>query len=294
MHLPPTFRRAVLALIIAGLAATPLLAQNILFTEMDGKLLAVRRARGNEPFVLIGDKLTPAPGRRYILRKTEEFLPEFVSVRDLEVRTRYLDVEGSAINNDFLFNAKLESPYALADVFIVLELDTDAIGKVLFLQEVGNLAARQQKSLNVRVPLTGTIGEGHYKFHLFAGGRELLHSNMPPQMRDAAVDRMTFKLIAGTQDAMPRILVGPEPEFPGALLKTRTQGHVVIAMRVGRNGQVYDPKVKEASDPAFGESALTAVRLWRFLPKVSKGHPVESVVEVPIEFTPPPPSEKKA
>ncbi|MDB6165361.1 MAG: energy transducer TonB [Lacunisphaera sp.] len=287
MNPTPVLRRAALALVFAGLAALPLAGQNILVTDYNGKFFAVRKARVNQPYIMVDGKITVADGRHYALRKTEEFRPEFVSVRNLNVETRYLEVEASEINHDFLFNAALESPYFLEDVFIVLDLDTEVAGKVLFLQEVGNLEPRQPRTISIRVPIIGKLGEGHYQFHLFAGGLEVLHSQMPPLMRDAVVDRMTAKRIAGVQDAMPTIFIGPGPEYPRSLLKARTRGRVVISIRLGANGRVYDPKVTEATDPAFGESALTAVRLWRFLPRVRQGRAIETRVDVPFDFTPP-------
>jgi TonB family protein len=50
---------------------------------------------------------------------------------------------------------------------------------------------------------------------------------------------------------------------------------------------VLDPQVKEASDPAFGESAVVAARQWRFLPRVKNGRAVETQVDMPFDFAPP-------
>src|SRR4051812_47028631 len=99
MNLTPVSRRAVLALVLAALAAAPLGAQSVLYTEMDGKFMAVRKAHVHQPYVTVNGKLTSAFGKRYVLQKTDEYLPEFVSIRDLDVHTHYLDAGGSAINN---------------------------------------------------------------------------------------------------------------------------------------------------------------------------------------------------
>jgi TonB family protein len=50
---------------------------------------------------------------------------------------------------------------------------------------------------------------------------------------------------------------------------------------------IKDPVVTEATEPAFGEAALQAVREWRFLPKVVDGRRVESQVSLPFSFAPP-------
>ena len=288
MNLTPVWRRmAFITAILGGLLAGPLAAQNVLLTEHDGKFCPVVRARLHAPYVLADGKEVPEMGQRYALQKVEEYLPLFVAVRNLEVKMHWLNVEGSSINNEFLFRAQFETPYNLDNVFIVLELNTDSAGKVLFLQEVGRLEARTPKWIDVGVPLSGNMGQGKFHLHLFSDGRELLHSNIPAPERDAVVDRMTFKRIAGVQEAGPKPFIGPTPEYPPALLKLKTKGEAVVALRVGSNGQVYDPTIKSATETAFGESALEAVRLWRFLPKVKAGHPVESKVELPFDFSPP-------
>jgi TonB family protein len=179
----------------------------------------------------------------------------------------------------------------LENVFIVLELSTELQGKVLFLQEVGQLEAREPKLIEARVPMSSGLGDGKYKFHLFSGGLELMHSNIPPTVRDAALDRMTYNRLKGAPDGPPAPLIGPVPEYPKNLLKAKTKGRAVISLRIGANGRANDPVVKSATDPAFGESALVAVRLWRFLPRVVKGKPVATDVDLPFDFAPP---EKKS
>jgi TonB family protein len=244
--------------------------------------------------VVFEGKQVIADGRRFALHKVDEYSPLFISVRELEVSTHYLDVNASAMNHEFRLRARLESPYWVKDVFIVLELDTDSAGKVLFLYEVGDLEPRQSKLLSLVVPLSSGLGEGKYQVHLFSEGMEVLQSMIEPGHREAVLDRMTKKRIASVKDAEPKLYVGPQPEYPKALMKAKTSGQVVVSLRVGANGRVYDPVVKSATDPAFGEAALAAVRLWRFLPQVKNGRPVEAKVNVPLNFAPPEAAAKKS
>jgi len=268
-------------------AAAPLAAQHVLYTEYEGKFLAVLRARGNQAYVKVGSQLVAAESRRFVLNKVEEFLPVFVSVRSLDVKTTYLDMNGSQINNDFLLHASLESPFALEDVFIVLKLDTGSAGKMLFLQEVGAMKAREPKHISIRVPLSLSLGSGQYEFHLFSQGMEVLQSQIPPLACDEAVDRMIAKRLPPGPDSAPQLFIGPEPEYPEELLKTNARGQAVIALRIGANGRVYNPEVKNATTPAFGMAALKAVRLWRFIPRMKGGQPVETKAEIPLDFSPP-------
>jgi TonB family protein len=279
-----------LALLILALLTAPagrLAAQNVLFADYDGKFYPVLRARGNSAFVKISDKLVVADGRQFALKPAKDYLPVFVAVRNLAVKTSYLNMNGSALNHEFHFRGTLETPYRLEDVFIVLELETESAGKMLFLQEVGQLNPRDPKAVAIVVPTSSGLGTGHYHFHLFAQGIEVLQSEIPPLLRDAAVDRMIAARLPAGPDAVPQFFIGPEPEYPAALLAAKTKGQVVISIRIGTSGQVYDPAVKSATDPAFGESALAAMRLWRFLPRMKGGRPVEARVDVPFNFSPP-------
>ena len=293
MNLPPA-SRALQALALLMLTVAPLAAQNILITEHKGKARPVIRANDSRAIVEFEGKQVVADGHRFALHKVEEYSPFFISVRDMEVSTHYLELNGSAINHEFWLRTWLETPYWLKDVFMALELDTDSAGKLIFLYEVGNLEPRKAKLMSLVVPLSSKLGEGKYQVHLFSQGMEVLHSQLDPMHREAVLDRMTKTRIASVKDAAPKLFVGPQPEYPKRLLKAKTSGQVIVSVRIGANGRVYDPVVKCASAPAFGESALTAVRLWRFLPQVKNGRPVETLADVPMDFTPPEDSAKKS
>jgi TonB family protein len=293
MSLISVFRAARPGLALFAVLVTRLAAQNLLLTEYKGKLLPVIRASDTRALVEVDGKQVAADSRRFALHKVEEYLPAFISVRDIDVITHHLDLNGSDINHEFRMRAWLETPYWLDDVFIVLELDTESAGKVLFLYEVGDLRPRDPKLLSVRVPLSSALGPGRYEMHLFSKGMEVLHSSIDAMYRESVVDRMTEKRIASVKDAGPKLFVGPQPEYPAALFKAKTSGKAVVTVRIGANGRVYDPVLKSASDPAFGQAALAAVRLWRFLPLVKAGRPVETHADVPIDFTPPADKAKK-
>lgn len=291
MGFPTGWRATVKVISLFAIWVAPLTAQNLLLTEYKGQYLPVVRARENRPYVEVEGKQVGAEGRRFALRKVDEYWPVYISVHDLDVSTFHLEVNGSNMNHEFRLRGRLETPYVIEDVFIVLELDTESAGKVLFLAEVGNMMPREPKYLSLRVPMSSGLGSGHYFIHLFSKGAEVLHSNLDPVYRDEVLDAMTRTRIASIKDAGPSLLMGPQPEYPASMLKNKIRGDVTVSLRIGANGRVYDPKVVKASDPAFGDAALTAVRLWRFLPKVKDGYPVEAVANLPLTFAPP--AEKK-
>ncbi|SDS59154.1 TonB family C-terminal domain-containing protein [Opitutus sp. GAS368] len=276
-------RTAILVALAGSLAA-----QNLLFVENDGKPCLVVDAHGISPCIEVNGKVVGVPGERFGLRKVEEYLPYLISVRDLNVRSTYMNVNGGAqINNELEFNATFETGYPLEHVFVLLDMDVTEAGKVLFLHEVGHLGPQAPKTLNLRVPLSSPLGSGHFQFHVFVGGAEAFHSEIPMDVREAALDRMVEKRTKKLPDGGPKPFLTPAPIYPQSLWDRKVGGQAVISLWIRSTGSVRDPVVKSATDPAFGEAALTAARLWRFLPRIKDGKPVETLVDLPFNFNPP-------
>lgn len=280
---------SLVGLLFLILAFAPrLAAQNVLVVESGGKGYVVQKVRSGRPIVEKDGKLVSVTPGRCGLKPVAEFLPAFVSVRDIKVGTSHVElVGGGDINHDFNLEASFTSTYTLDDVFLVLELDTEQSGKMIFFYEVGDLGPGKVRSLNLHVPTNGGLGTGKYQMHLFTEGMELFHSEHPMPYRESMLDKMVAKRIAGVKDANPKPFFGPTPEYPKALKKAGTKGEALLSIRITRTGAVLDPTVISTTDPAFGEAALVAVRLWRFLPKMENGNPVEMKVNLPFEFSPP-------
>jgi TonB family protein len=282
-------RRAGALLLIFAMFAPGLAAQSLLLVKHGDKSLVVRAAHGLNPCVEINGKITVLSENRFALRPVEEYLPVFISVRNLTVNTQALNIigSGSTINNELKFQASFEAPYRLDDVFLLLDMDMESAGRVFFLWGLGRLEPHDLKPVSLTVPLAYALGAGHFQFHLFVGGAEVFHSEMPFNYREAALDRMVTKRIASVGQAAPKPFVGPMPEYPSKFWKKRIPGKAMISVRITPNGMTLDPTVISASDPTFGEAALTAIRLWRFLPRIQAGRPVESHVNIPFVFDPP-------
>ena len=287
-HLPP-------ALLLYPVLASPLAAQHVLLVEEGGKFALVRAANGTNPCVEKEGKVVSTNGYKFALKGVPGYLPVFVTVRNVNVRTTYLTTthQGGQFNNDFHFDAEFETGYHLKDVFVVLALDTEQRGRSLFLWEVGELVPNEGRYVHIIVPMDSPIGSGRYTFHLFSGGAEVLQSLVSFGDREVALNRMVAAQIKDVREAGPKLYMGLGPEYPPAMKKRNIKGQAVISVRIGANGDVFDPVVKSATDPAFGEAALAAVKLWRFLPKVKNGYPVETKADVPVVFAPPGPAADK-
>lgn len=274
-------------LLVVG-SAGRLAAQHALCVEYKGQVYPVNKVRRDWVTIMVDGKPVELIAKASALVPVAEYLPVFIGVKEANAKTTYAMLDGGyAINNDFVFEAEFSSPYALADVFLVLAVESKNSGKMNFNYEIGQMVPDVPRLVRVRVPLHESIGEGKYGLHLFVGGREVFHSKMPVAYREAKLDRMILKRIAGVTDALPKPFVGPAPEYPAALRKTGGKGEATVAMRISARGAVLDPAVTSATDPAFGEAALVAVRQWRFLPAVKAGRPVETKAQMPFVFNPP-------
>lgn len=85
-------------------------------------------------------------------------------------------------------------------------------------------------------------------------------------------------------DQRPRVIFQRMPSYPPELRKRNRQGTVYIVFTVDTGGRVVNPKVDKSTDPAFDDSALDAVKQWRFEPGTRGGEKVEFKMRVPITF----------
>jgi TonB family protein len=276
----------ILSLLLFACWAPRAAGQHYLAVKEGEKMSVVVAAHGLSPLVLHGDKLEEVHAMRFALGQGGEYLPLFVAIRHPEVRTTSLSMDGHDINKEFHLYCELETAYSLKHVFvvIVLHLGNDS---GLFLFEVADLEPRDPRPFNVKVPMDMESQLGSYDLYMFSGGRELFHSLMPMGVADSALDRMVRERIKDVKDSAVKPLVGPAPEYPKALYRKRVDGHATVSFTIDARGAVGDPVILSASLPEFGESALAAIRLWRFLPKVKHEQPVESRAEMPFEFTSP-------
>ncbi len=276
-------------LLLFGSIADVARAQHVLLVEHKGQTHVVRRVDRAFPMVEINRKLVAANSNRFLLQKIEEYLPLFITVRNVLVRSFHIDVmtESATINHQLEFSANFVSAYHVEDVFVVLELLPETGKKGLFLRELGHLQPNQPRSLDLTVPMAYPLGSGTYQLHLFAGGREVLHSQQPFDYREQVLNQMVARRTRDRPDGLPQPLMGPVPEYPASLVPQKLDGSAILRIRILTTGAIADPAVVSATDPAFGESAVAAFRQWRFLPRIQNGRPVEMSVDMPVQFLAP-------
>jgi len=90
-----------------------------------------------------------------------------------------------------------------------------------------------------------------------------------------------LKVSEGPQQAQ---LIGRiEPRYPPLALQTRKEGAVLLHAIISREGRITALEVVSGS-PWFVQSALDAVRQWRYRPTFLNGEPVEIETSITVIF----------
>jgi TonB family protein len=288
MHFLPLTRCAAAAAALALFFAAEARAQHAFFVAYKNKPTVVRKFENGRAYVDDNGQLTSTSLTKLALAKVSDYLPVFINVNVVTAggSSRGFNGTQAEMNREFPFQAQVISPIPLDDVFGVLEIEQAGNAKVLFPFAIGRLAAHQSSLINVIVPIQA-IGSEKYSLHLFVGGIEALHSLIPSEERQTALDGMIERRVAGRPDGPPRPFLSPPPEYPSELLKTKVKGEVVVRLTIEPNGAVTNPRIVRTSEPAFGEATVAAVRDWRFIPRIKDGKAVESTVAMPLNFAAP-------
>ena len=76
-----------------------------------------------------------------------------------------------------------------------------------------------------------------------------------------------------------------QPKYPKRSIKMRQEGIVLIHVLISKMGKRIKIKIHKPSQYALlNKAALKAVKKWTFSPYVVNGVPVQSWIEIPIEF----------
>jgi protein TonB len=84
-------------------------------------------------------------------------------------------------------------------------------------------------------------------------------------------------------DQKPRPVFQQQPTL-NALLKKKLPGNVVVVFTVDQQGRVENPVVQSASDPAFEQPVLAAIKQWKFEPGKRSGKAVRFRMRQPFSF----------
>jgi TonB family protein len=89
----------------------------------------------------------------------------------------------------------------------------------------------------------------------------------------------------GGRVAQSNLLKKVQPIYPSAAKAAGTQGTVQIKATISKDGVPVDLEVVSAPSGDLAESALQAVRQWRYRPTLLNGEPVEVTTTVIVNYT---------
>jgi len=100
---------------------------------------------------------------------------------------------------------------------------------------------------------------------------------------------MLLLLVLATTSQAGEVFLIPEsnpgPEYPRVLQRAGITGDVRVSFTVHADGSVNKVSVLQSDHPALAESALAAVKRWRFKPWTVEGDkPAEQAVHAPLAF----------
>jgi TonB family protein len=85
-------------------------------------------------------------------------------------------------------------------------------------------------------------------------------------------------------DKAPKSIQEAHPYYPFDLRAQRIQGHATVEIVVDMKGVVIEARVIDATNEAFGASAIACVSKWIFEPGTRDGRPAIMKLRVPIVY----------
>jgi len=104
-------------------------------------------------------------------------------------------------------------------------------------------------------------------------------ANLPPPPK-ATPQRIRV----GGQVQQARLINRPTPVYPPLAKQARIQGTVRLQAIIAKDGSINQLEV-QSGHPLLVQSALDAVRQWRYQPTLLNGEPVEVVTTIDVVFT---------
>jgi len=154
-------------------------------------------------------------------------------------------------------------------------------------------ATQQTTTTPAQRPIRETKREApmmHATSHVMDAAASALSSAVPAVSAPAPVAAAPAAAAPVIQPITPpdlraAYLTNPRPPYPLAARRLGLEGKVVLRVEILENGSVAQVQVARGSGhDMLDQSALQAVKQWRFVPARRGGEAVSAAVEVPISF----------
>lgn len=92
------------------------------------------------------------------------------------------------------------------------------------------------------------------------------------------------KLVVSSGVMASKVISSPSPVYPAIAKAARISGTVNLAATIGKDGTIQNLRVV-SGPPMLQQSALDAVRRWRYKPTVLDGVPVDVETTISVVFS---------
>ena len=134
--------------------------------------------------------------------------------------------------------------------------------------------------LRVRKPGFATLFR---EFEVDADGKVDRSLTLTPPSSDIAASPHAQRI--GGRVAQANLLTKVPPVYPPTAKAAHIQGTVLLEVVISKDGEPLSLRVISSPDSDLTQSALEAVRQWRYRPTLLNGNPIEVVTEVTVNYT---------
>jgi len=169
-----------------------------------------------------------------------------------------------------------------AAVKIVKQVQTDIINGQLRTPTKIPKKVEMIKEEEAPPPMTGVVGgvPGGVPGGSMGGVMGSIIGGTPVAVPKVAVQRV--RVSQGVTQGM--VVHRVNPTYPPLARTARVQGAVVLAAIIGKDGAIQNLHVI-SGHPLLTQSALDAVKQWRYKPYILNGEPVEVDTQITVNFT---------
>ena len=123
-------------------------------------------------------------------------------------------------------------------------------------------------------------GSAENRNNVITGSRDNDTGNTAP--RD---DSSSAPKTAGELAVIPKVLNPKTPDYPESLEEEGIEGSVTLELLISKEGKVLKAKVIKSDHELFSESALKAVKKYKFSPgKLADGSSADSLIEFVVKY----------
>lgn len=134
-------------------------------------------------------------------------------------------------------------------------------------------------------PLVFTLNLGGMKETVMVNGGILPPPPPPPPPPGQAIAVSPTRVRIGGNVQAAKLINKVTPIYPADCKAERVEGIVMLNAVIGKEGEVLTLEpVNQFVDKRLRESAVSAVKLWRYQPTLLNGNPVEVTTQIEVNF----------